>query len=84
MSSTLVVAVLAGVFVMLFAVGFVQGTPDPRSMLRARYIRLRRLAADDGREELAARLQVLRQRFPGKNDLWCLQWLVEDLERAKR
>lgn len=84
MSTTVVVAGLVAVFVALFAVGFAQGTPDPGSMLRARYIRLRRLAADDGREELAARLHLTRQRFPGKNELWCLQWLVEDLERAKR
>jgi hypothetical protein len=33
---------------------------------------------------LARRIPELQERFPGRSPLWCLQWLVTDLERAKR
>ena len=84
MTPLVFVELLGALFVALFVAGLLQGTPDPLPLLRARYIRLRRLGREDGRDELAVRLSLAKQRFPGRNELWCLRWLVEDLERAKR
>ena len=84
MNPVLFVEVIAALAALLFVVGFLQGTPDPAPALRARYVRLRRLGVEAGREELEARLRTIRGRFPGRSELWCLRWLVEDLERAKR
>jgi hypothetical protein len=84
MSPLFLLALIATLFGALFVTGLIQGSPDPAPLLRARYVRLRRLGVEDGRDELEVRLSLTRQRFPGRSEVWCLRWLVEDLERAKR
>jgi len=62
----------------------VQSKPDPSGALRERYLKLVRLARSEGEAQLAERLESLSRRFPGRTYRWYLNWLVKDLERAKR
>jgi hypothetical protein len=84
MSPLHVVVAVAAVFAVLFLYGLLQTAPDPSSALRARYLRLMRLAPAEAEGHLADRLVTLSQRFPGRTYRWYLNWLVKDLERAKR
>lgn len=76
-------AAIAGLFVALFLAGLITPPRDPIAELRARYLELSRLTRADAKEQLAARIEALTQKFPGKTYLWYLRWLVRDLERAK-
>ena len=75
---------IAAVFSGLFLYGFVQTRPDPSNALRERYLKLVRLSRADAEHQLAERLESLSRRFPGRTYGWYLNWLVNDLERAKR
>lgn len=79
-----VVAGIAAVFSVLFVYGLVSVRPDPSEALRARYLKLVRLSRAEGEHQLAERLEALSRRFPGRTYAWYLNWLVKDLERAKR
>ena len=75
---------IAALFCALFVYGFLQSKPDPAAVLRDRYLRLMRVPRHEAEAQLAERLEGLCARFPGKSYRWYLQWLVTDLERAKR
>lgn len=79
-----VVAGIAAVFSVLLLYGLVATKPDPSASLRARYLKLVRLSRAEGEHQLAERLESLSKRFPGRTYAWYLNWLVKDLERAKR
>jgi hypothetical protein len=78
------VAGIGIVFSVLFLYGLVQPKADPSAGLRERYLKLVRLSRAEGEAQLAERLEALGQRFPGRSYRWYLEWLVNDLERAKR
>ena len=84
MNPLYVVSGIAGLFAVLVLWGFVQTRPDPVAQLRARYLALMRLSPVEGQVHLAERLESLSQRFPGKSYVWYLNWLITDLQRAKR
>jgi hypothetical protein len=84
MSSFNLAVGIAAVFAVLFLYGFLQTAPDPSAALRERYLKLVRLARPEGEHQLAERLESLSRRFPGRTYRWYLNWLVKDLERAKR
>lgn len=73
----------ATVFFVVFAVGFLTSPPDPIAVLRRDYLQLIHLGAES-EEHLSQRLEALRAKNPGKTERWYLQWLVDDLRRAKR
>ena len=75
---------IAAVFSVLFVFGLFHTPVDRSAVLRERYLKLVRLARHDGEAQLAERLESLSQRFPGRTYAWYLNWLVKDLERAKR
>ncbi|MFO0597796.1 MAG: hypothetical protein U0228_21020 [Myxococcaceae bacterium] len=77
----MVVALLFGA---LFLFGLAQAPPDPIRVLKDRFIVLSRLARPEAESELLDRVEALAERFPGKSYVWYLEWLVTDLERAKR
>ena len=79
-----VVLAAAALFSLLFLYGFVRTPVDRGAVLRERYLKLVRLSRADGEAQLAERLESLSQRFPGRTYAWYLNWLVNDLERAKR
>jgi hypothetical protein len=79
-----VVVTIAVVFTLLFLYGFLRTPVDTGAVLRERYLKLVRLARADGEAQLAERLEGLSRRFPGRTYAWYLNWLVKDLERAKR
>lgn len=79
-----VTAGIAAVFSVLFLYGFLATKPDPAAGLRERYLKLLRLSRAEGEAQLAERLEGLSRRFPGRTYRWYLNWLVKDLERAKR
>ena len=79
-----VVAGIAAVFSVLFLYGLVQTKADPSKALRERYLKLVRLSRAEGEHQLAERLETLSKRFPGRSYAWYVNWLVKDLERAKR
>jgi hypothetical protein len=71
-------------FIAAFGYGFAQQPVDPMVRLKARYIALSRGSPAQAEVELVDRIESLAERFPGRSQLWYLQWLVTDLERAKR
>ena len=75
---------IAAVFSVLFVYGLLQSKPDAGNVLRERYLKLVRLSRADGEHQLAERLETLSKRFPGRTYSWYLNWLIKDLERAKR
>ncbi|MFT3707626.1 MAG: hypothetical protein QM817_08155 [Archangium sp.] len=75
---------LACAFVIAFLLGFARKPPDPIQQAKERFIVLARLGRVQGEAELRDRVEALAERFPGKSYLWYLEWLVTDLERAKR
>ena len=79
-----VVAAIAAIFGALFLVGLVLPPPDPIASLKRQFRVLSRLSAAQADEALAERVEALTRRFPGKSYRWYLQWLVTDLQRAKR
>jgi hypothetical protein len=79
-----VVVATAAIFSVLFFYGLLSTPADPTAALRERYLKLVRLARPEGEAQLAERLESLSRRFPGRSLAWYLNWLVKDLERAKR
>jgi hypothetical protein len=75
---------IAVIFCVLFLFGALQAKPDPAIALRDRYLRLTRFPRAEAEAHLAQRLEALCERFPGKSYRWYLQWLVMDLQKAKR
>jgi hypothetical protein len=80
----IVLSVMGSLFVVLFVVGFARTPADPLRALKERFITLSRLSKLQAEAELLDRVEALSQRFPGKSYGWYLEWLVTDLERAKR
>jgi hypothetical protein len=76
--------ILGCAFVVIFLLGFARRPPDPIQQAKERFIALARLGRVRGEAELQDRVEALAERFPGKSYLWYLEWLVTDLERAKR
>ena len=76
--------VLACAFFIAFMLGFAKRPPDPIRKAKERFIVLSRLSRGQAESELLDRVESLSERFPGKSYLWYLEWLVTDLERAKR
>lgn len=79
-----VLAAFAFFFVAAFVAGFVSTPDDPVRSLERQVISLMRVNKSRGRDELMERVENLRERFPGKSYRWYLEWLLTDLERAKR
>ncbi|MBL8950306.1 MAG: hypothetical protein JNK82_05995 [Myxococcaceae bacterium] len=75
---------IAAVFALLFVYGLFSRPADRSAFLREKYLKLVRLARPEGEAQLAERVEKLSLRFPGKSYAWYLNWLVTDLERAKR
>ena len=84
MTPETLLAVLAVAFVVAFFHGFIQQPPDRIAEAQARFIDLSRLPRAQALAELHERVEKLTARFPGKTYLWYVEWLVTDLERAKR
>ncbi len=85
MSSVFVLlAVITITFTAVFVVGFARKPPDRVKQLKARFAKLSRHARGRADAELMERVEALSERFPGKSYVWYLEWLVTDLERAKR
>lgn len=76
--------VLALLFTLLFLFGLGQRPPDPIRELKERFVALSRLSRAQAEVELLDRVELLAERYPGKSYRWYLEWLVTDLERAKR
>lgn len=76
--------IIVAVFAVLFTVGFVRKPVDRVQYLKRRFMQLSFLARGRGDAELMERVEALAERFPGKPYVWYLEWLVTDLERAKR
>ncbi len=76
--------VLASLFAGVFAFGLLKRPPDRIRQLKARFVALSRRPRLEAEAELLDRVETLAARFPGKSYLWYLEWLVTDLERAKR
>lgn len=83
MTEWLVVAI-AGVFASVFLVGFAQKPVDRVQQLKRRFMALSFMTRGRGEAALMDRVEALRERYPGKPYVWYLEWLVNDLERAKR
>ncbi|MEW5740512.1 MAG: hypothetical protein AB1938_16410 [Myxococcota bacterium] len=79
-----ILTTIAAVFVALFAIGFLTPPGDPIAALKQRYRVLSRMPPAQAEEALQERVESLAKRFPGKSYRWYLQWLVTDLQRAKR
>lgn len=75
---------IAAVFTGVFVAGFVRRPPDPVARLKDRFRALVRLSRVEAEAELIDRLEAVAQRHPGHTYEWYLEWLVTDLERAKR
>jgi hypothetical protein len=80
----IVLLVVGWLFVITFGVGFARKPVDPIRTLKNRFITLSRLSRAQAEAELLDRVESLAERFPGKSYGWYLEWLVTDLERAKR
>jgi hypothetical protein len=78
-----VLAIAAG-FVVVFLAGFVRRPVDPIAALKRRFLKLSRFTPAQASEALEERVEALSRKFPGRSYRWYLQWLVTDLERAKR
>lgn len=76
--------VIAAAFTVMFVVGFAKKPVDRVQFLKRRFMELSFLSRGRGDAELMERIEVLAERFPGKPYVWYLEWLVTDLERAKR
>jgi hypothetical protein len=76
--------VLGAAFIVAFLLGFAQRPPDPIKRLKERFIVLSRMARAQAEVDLLDRVEALAERFPGKSYAWYVEWLVTDLERAKR
>lgn len=76
--------IIGVVFAVLFAIGFARTPVDRVQYLKRRFMQLSFLARGRGEAELMERVEALSERFPGKPYVWYLEWLVTDLERAKR
>lgn len=81
---TTLLLVLLCAFVVAFLLGFAQRPPDPIRAMKERFIALSRLSRAQAEVELLDRVESLADRIPGKSYHWYLEWLVTDLERAKR
>lgn len=81
---TTLLLVLGSAFSVAFLLGFAKAPPDPIRALKARFIVLSRLSRAQAEVELLDRVESLSDRYPGKSYRWYLEWLVTDLERAKR
>lgn len=77
-------AALGATFAIIFLVGFAKSPANSIAALKARYKKLSRVAKHQAESDLQERMVALAERFPGKTERWYLQWLVKDLERAKR
>lgn len=84
MTPFMLLAVLTGAFTLAFFHGFIQRPPDRIAQLQERFITLSRFPRARALDELHDRVETLTVRFPGKTYLWYVEWLVTDLERAKR
>jgi hypothetical protein len=82
--STWFLAAFSGLFAIAFGLGFAKAPPNSIAALKARYRSLTRLARRQADADLQHRIVALAERFPGKSERWYLEWLVKDLERAKR
>jgi hypothetical protein len=78
------VGALALVFAVLFVFGLLSSPPSPDSSLRKQAMQLGRWGQAEGPARLEQRVAELRPRFPGKSEAWLLQWIIDDLRRAKR
>lgn len=76
--------VLCVLFGIAFFAGFIKRPPDPIRRLKDRFIALSRFSRAQAEAEILDRVEVLSERYPGKSYQWYLEWLVTDLERAKR
>ena len=81
---TALLLVVSVLFAIAFLRGFATRPPDPIRRLRDRFIALSRLSRAQAEAEILDRVEALSERFPGKSYQWYLEWLVTDLERAKR
>lgn len=75
---------IALVFAVLFVFGFLKGTTVPLGALRKQAMQLGHWGQAAGPERLAQRVAELRTRLPGKSEAWLVQWIIDDLKRAKR
>ena len=75
---------LCGLVLVVFSVGFAQRPPNHVQRLKNRFIVLSRLSRPQAEVELLDRVESLAEKFPNQTYLWYLEWLVTDLERAKR
>ncbi len=82
--TTTLLLVLGSAFTVAFLLGFAQTPPDPIRQLKARFVVLSRLSRGQAERELLDRVESLSERHPGRSYRWYLEWLVRDLERAKR
>ena len=82
--SIILLGASGGVFAVLFVLGFLIPPTNPIKTLTRAYLRLSHVPRGQARTELAERVELLSQRFPGKTHRWYLDWLVTDLKRAKR
>ena len=76
--------VLATAFLIAFMLGFAQRPADPIRRMKERFIALSRLGRAQAEVELLDRVESLADKYPGRSYHWYLEWLVTDLERAKR
>ena len=81
---TTMVLLLGSAFTVAFLLGFAKTPPDPIRQLKTRFIVLSRLSRSQAEVELLDRVESLADRYPGRSYRWYLEWLVTDLERAKR
>jgi hypothetical protein len=51
--------------------------------LTREFLKTARVHGDDGRSYVDKRIEGVRQRFPGKDTRWYLEWLIDDLRRAR-
>ena len=85
MSHLVLLAVVGAVLLLLAAASvFARRRPDPIARLKRQFVKLSRLPRGQAEDELMDRIDALALRYPGKSYAWYLQWLVTDLERAKR
>lgn len=75
---------LCGLTLIVFLAGFSKRPPDRIRSLKDRFIVLSRLTRPQAEVELLDRVESLAEKFPNQTYIWYLEWLVTDLERAKR
>jgi len=85
MSHLVLLAAVGAVLLFLAAARLLtRRQPDPIARLKRQFVKLSRLPRGQAEDELMDRIDALALRYPGKSYAWYLQWLVTDLERAKR